>query len=94
MTWRSLYACKNGWRGLRPGCFETLQLPSSSWGHSWGDGFPSHCIVDSRDLNWTALAGGASELLVIVEWLSVLVSVRAQPPILKGVAFPAGIVPS
>ena len=76
VTWRSLYACNNGWRGLQPGCFETLDLPSSSEGHAWGQGWPSHCIHNSRDLGWSALAEGASELLVIVEWTSVLVSFR------------------
>ena len=77
VTWRSLYACNNGWRGLQPGCFEMLDLPSTSEGHpphSWGQGWPYHCILDSQDLGWSALPEGASELLVIVEWTSVLVS--------------------
>ena len=28
VTWRSLYACENGWRGLRPGSFAELKLAS------------------------------------------------------------------
>ena len=82
IPWRSLYACKNGWSGLRPGCFEMLDLPNSSEGRSWGDGFPPHCILDSRDVSWPAVAGGASELLVIATWTFVLVSVRALLPVL------------
>ena len=76
VTWRSLYACNNGWRGLQPGCFEMLDLPCSSERGLWMQGFPSYCILDSQDLSWTALAGVASELLVVVEWTSVLVSLR------------------
>ena len=63
MTWRSLYACSNGWRGLRPGCFEMLGLPCSSRADT-SEVYPAHCMLDGRDLGWTAAAGGASELLV------------------------------
>ena len=102
VTWRSLYACQNGWRGLQPGCFERLDFPSSSERGMWMDGFPHHCILDSRDLSWSALAGGASELLVIVEWTSVLVSLRdwlillssgsfCDMPVADKLLWPAGI---
>ena len=63
MTWRSLYACSNGWRGLQPGCFEGMELPSCN---AWELPSPAHCILDSPDLGWMAAAGGASELLVVV----------------------------
>ena len=47
MTWRSLYACSNGWRGLQPGCFEVMELPSCN---AWELPSPAHCILDSPDL--------------------------------------------
>ena len=58
-----------------------LDLPSTSGGrpaHSWGQGWPCHCILDIQDLGWSALPEGASELLVIVEWASVLVSLATS----------------
>ena len=78
VTWRSLYACDNGWSGLQPGCFKRLDLPSSSGGNRWGQGWPSHCILNTRDLSWSAVAGDASELLVAVDWTSMLVRLRDQ----------------
>ena len=76
VTWRGLYACGNGWRGLEPGCFEVLDMPSSSRGSdSWGLDYPPHCILDAKDLGWTHAEGGASELLVAVDWLPVQVTV-------------------
>lgn len=82
VTWRGLYACGNGWRGLQPGCFEVLDMPSSSRGSTYapcGQGFPPHCILDGGDYGWTpagiaSSAEGASELLVAVDWLSVQVT--------------------
>ena len=76
VTWRSLYACSNGWRGLQPGCFEMLELPCS---REWDWGYPTHRILDGRDLGWTAAAGDASELLVVVDWKSVQVTPRCGP---------------
>ena len=76
MTWRSLYACGNGWRGLRPGCLEMLELPSSC---EWKQGYPAHCLLDGRDLGWTAAAGGASELLVADTGRSVQVTPGLGP---------------
>ena len=70
MTWRSLYACSNGWRGLRPGCFETLELPSSGTSES---SFFTACLVDGRGLGWAAAAADASELLVVASGMRVLV---------------------
>ena len=79
LTWRGLYACGNGWRGLQPGCFEVLDMPSSSRDStiadpSRGEGYPPHCILDGGDLGWTPAAGGASELLVTIDWTSVQVT--------------------
>ena len=65
LTWRGLYACGNGWRGLRPGCFDMLELPSISNAEECDNGFPAHFILDGHDLGWTAAAGDASELLVV-----------------------------
>ena len=63
VTWRGLYACSNGWRGLRPGCLEMLALPCRS---EWDCiGYPAHCILDGQELGWTGAAGGGSELLVV-----------------------------
>ena len=63
MTWRGLYASSNGWRGLRPGCFEMLALPCcSEWYRSDN---PTQCILDSQELGWLGAAGGGSELLVV-----------------------------
>lgn len=78
VTWRGLYACSNGWRGLRPGCFEALELGSSP-DFCFKD-YPRYRILDARDLGWTAAAGSASELLVLVDWTSVQVTLRARPP--------------
>lgn len=75
MTWRSLYACSNGWRGLLPGCFETLELPSSATPEP---SFSTACLVDGRDLGWAAAAADASELLVIVSGPLVQASPRAR----------------
>ena len=71
MTWRSLYACSNGWRGLRPGCFDMLELPCRS---DWNKRYPTHCILDGQELGWTAAAGDASELLVVNTWFSLQVT--------------------
>ena len=80
VTWRSLYACGNGWRGLRPGCFEQLDLPLGSEEGVWGQGYPPHCILDGRDLGWAAAAGAVSELLVVADWTSVQVPPHASAP--------------
>lgn len=65
LTWRELYACCNGWRGLRPSSFDVLELPSIACMREFQSGHPAHCILDGRDLGWTAAAGHASELLVV-----------------------------
>ena len=65
LTWRGLYTCGNGWRGLRPGCFDMLELPSISNAEECQKGYPAHVILDGQDLGWTAAAGDASELLVV-----------------------------
>ena len=70
MTWRSLYACSNGWRRLRPGSFEMLELPSSG---TLEPSFSTACLVDGRDLGWAAAAADASELLVVASGTRVLV---------------------
>ena len=62
LTWRSLYACDNGWYELQPGCFEVLDLPSVNCFEDFNYGHPTHCILDGRDLGWTA---APSELLVV-----------------------------
>lgn len=64
MTWRSLYACRNGWRRLRPGCIDALELPSVAC-MGFETRYPTCCVLDGRDLGWTAAAGDASELLVV-----------------------------
>ena len=75
IAWRGLYACGNGWRKLQPGCFDVLDMPNCSRGSTfWGWGYPPHCILVVEDLGWTEAAGGASELLVAVDWLSVQVT--------------------
>ena len=67
VTWRSLYACSNGWRGLRPGCFEMLGCRAEQRDRMVGQ-------ATLRTASWTAgtlagrpAAGGASELLVVVD---------------------------
>ena len=65
MTWRGLYACRNGWHRLQPGCFDALELPSVACTAEFENGYPTYCVLDGRDLGWTAAAGDASELLVI-----------------------------
>lgn len=65
LTWRGLYACGNGWRGLQPGCFDMLDLPSISNAEECQKGYPAHVILDGQDLGWTAAAGDASELLLV-----------------------------
>ena len=62
LTWRSLYACDNGWYELQPGCFEVLDLPSVNCLEDFNYCHPTHCILDGRDLGWTA---APSELLVV-----------------------------
>ena len=74
VTWRSLFACNNGWAGLRPGCAEVLELTSSAEWRTEGDCCPPYCTVYGRDLGWTAAAGDASELLVAVDLTSVQVT--------------------
>lgn len=74
VTWRSLYACSNGWCRLRLGCFDIKGLPCSS---NTSRGYPAHCMLDGRDLGWTAAAGGASELLVADTWNTVQVTARS-----------------
>ena len=74
VTWRSLYACSNGWRGLRPGSFEMMGLPCSS---NTSRGYPAHCMLDGRELGWTAAAGGASELLVADTYKTMQVTARS-----------------
>ena len=68
MTWRSLYACRNGWRRLRPGCIHALKLPSVASTAEYLNGYPTYCVLDGRDLGWTVAAGDASELLVVNAW--------------------------
>ena len=77
VNWRSLYACSNGWRGLRPGCFEALELGSSP--DFYMRDYPRYCILDGGDLGWTA-AGDVSELLVLVDWTILQVTFRAWLP--------------
>ena len=89
VPWRKLYACSNGWRGLRQGCFEELMLPVSTHPRlhfcggsppSYQYGYPPHCIVDGGDLGWTAATGDASELLAFVDQTSVRVTLCACSP--------------
>ena len=68
MTWRSLYACRNGWRRLRPGCIHALELPSVASTAEFLNGYPTYCVLDGRDLGWTVAGGDASELLVVNAW--------------------------
>ena len=75
-TWHGLYACSNGWRTLRPGCFDILDLPSVNCLEDFNFGYPTHCTLDGRDLGWTAAAGDASELLVVDAWEGVQVILR------------------
>lgn len=42
-----------------------LELPSSACEREFQSGYRTHCILDGRDLGWTATAGDASELLVV-----------------------------
>ena len=77
MTWRSLYACSNGWRGLQPGCFEVLELPQPR--QCWTASEAQCCILDGQDLGWTAAAGGASELLLVVDYDDASVHVSPTP---------------
>ena len=65
MTWRSLYACRNGWRRLRPGCIDALELPGVEGTPGLETGYPACCVLDGQDLGWTPAAGGAAELLVV-----------------------------
>ncbi|KAK9836125.1 hypothetical protein WJX81_003372 [Elliptochloris bilobata] len=61
-SWRGLYACRNGWRGLRPGYYKNLELPGK---HEIELGYPTHCVLDSEGLGWTRSAGVAPEWLVV-----------------------------
>ena len=65
LTWRSLYACRNGWRRLRLGCIDALELPGVEGTPGLETGYPTCCVLDGRDLGWTAAAGDAAELLVV-----------------------------
>ena len=80
VTWRSLYACSNGWRGLQPGCTEVLELTSIDVQSIGWEDYPAYCILDGQELGWTATAGGASELLVVTDCTSVQVTLRPRTP--------------
>ena len=76
-TWQGLFACSNGWRTLRTGCFDMLDLPSKNCLENFSFGYPTHITLDGQDLGWTAAAGDASELLVVDAWEGVQVRSRS-----------------
>ncbi len=55
VSWRDLYCCSNGWRGLREDCFEVTCQPAPT-SHDAADE-PVHCFVEPERLGWTATAG-------------------------------------
>lgn len=77
MTWRGRTPAATAGAGSNRAAL--LDMPNSSRGSScWGAGYPPHCILDAKDLGWTHIAGGASELLVAVDWFSAQVTLPSS----------------
>lgn len=60
ITWRSLYASQNGWRGLDRNSFKSHTLPTY-----YTPIMPASCTLDPSALRWTA--GGPGSWLVTLE---------------------------
>ena len=65
ISWLSLFASQNGWRGLHQSCFEALELPKFRKGL-----VPPSCTLDPKALRWTAGDSG--------DWLVMLVRDRLE----------------
>lgn len=60
ISWRSLYASQNGWRGLHRNSFKSQTLPTY-----YTPIMPAHCTLDPSALRWTA--GGPGSWLLTLE---------------------------